>query len=221
MNIFSMDNPFFRFVGRLVDLVWINILTLICMIPVVTGGAALCGMYRVLLKINMNEEGTITKTFFIEFKNSFKKATIVWIPSFFIAVILAANFYLLNNGVLNDYGKLYIPVGVSIGILLAIILMFWQFYFSLLSRYDNDVAGTIRNALLLMLAFFPSAISILVILALPIALMTISNYFLFFWVLYGFSLPGFFASMILAKVYRRSEESASNNVTVKSDEEIE
>ncbi len=200
-----MDNPFFRFVGRLVDLVWINILTLICMIPVFTGGAALCGMYRVLLKINMHEEGTVTKTFFIEFKNSFKKATIVWVPSLIIAVILASNSYLLNKGALDGYGKLFIPVGISIGILLAVVLMFWQFYFSLLSRYDNDVAGTIKNALLLILANFPSALSILVILALPFALMTISNYFLFFWVLYGFSLPGYFASMILARVYSRVE----------------
>ena len=162
-------------------------------------------MYRVLLKINMNEEGVITKTFFVEFKNSFRKATIVWVPSFIIAVILAGNFYLLNKGVLDDYGKLFIPVGISIGILLAVILMFWQFYFSLVSRYDSDVPTTVRNALLLIAANFPSALSILVILALPVALMTISNYFLFFWVLYGFSLPGFFISMILARVYSRVE----------------
>ena len=69
MYIFSMNNPFFRFVGKVVDLVCVNILTLLCAIPVVTAGASFTAMYRVLIRMAVHEGGTITRDFFKEFKN--------------------------------------------------------------------------------------------------------------------------------------------------------
>ena len=73
MYIFSMDNPFFQFIGKLVDLVWLNILTLVCCLPVFTAGAALSAMYSVLIKMALKEEGVITKPFFRAFKENLKK----------------------------------------------------------------------------------------------------------------------------------------------------
>mgnify|MGYP003516477428 FL=1 len=51
MNFFSMDNAFFRIVGKMVDLIWLNVLTVICCIPVITAGASLTAMYYVELKV--------------------------------------------------------------------------------------------------------------------------------------------------------------------------
>ena len=39
---FDMDSPIMRFLNRVADLVWLNVLTIICCIPVITA-AALCG----------------------------------------------------------------------------------------------------------------------------------------------------------------------------------
>ena len=72
MYIFSMDNPFFQFIGKLVDLVWLNILTLVCCLPVFTAGAALSAMYSVLIKMALKEDGVITKPFFRAFKENLK-----------------------------------------------------------------------------------------------------------------------------------------------------
>ena len=39
-RLFQIDNPFFRFMGNVADLVILNFLFLICCIPIVTVGAS-------------------------------------------------------------------------------------------------------------------------------------------------------------------------------------
>lgn len=218
MYIFSMENPFFRFVGRVVDLVWINILTLICAIPVITAGASFTAMYRVLIRIVVKEEGPITKEFFKEFINNFKKATAVWIPLLIILTILLSNTYLMYQGVLDRFGSLYIPVGISIGIITIFALMFIQYYFAILSRYQTDIKKAVKNAALLMFAYFPKSVCMLIIGAFPIALMMISDYFVWFWFLYGISFPCYFIAMLLGNIFMTLEEKEEEN---KKETEVE
>lgn len=70
-RIFGLESPFMNFLNRVADLIWLNILTMICCIPVVTIGASLTAMNYVLLKMAKNEEGYITKAFFKSFKSEF------------------------------------------------------------------------------------------------------------------------------------------------------
>ena len=200
-----MDNAFFRFMGKVTDLVWLNILTLVCCIPIFTMGAAFTAMYHVLIKIAIKEEGTVTRTFFRAFKANFKNATVVWVPSLIILIIMFSNAYLIYQGVLNPYPKLMIVVGISIGIIVASILMFLNYYFAIISRYQNDLKQYIKNAILMMLAYFPRSLCMLVIMASPIALMTLSNNFLFFWFVYGFSFPGYIIAMLLGSLLLKTE----------------
>lgn len=210
MYIFSMDNPFFQFIGKLVDLVWLNILTLVCCLPVFTAGAALSAMYSVLIKMALKEDGVITKPFFRAFKENLKKSTTVWIPSLLILVVMAMNIYLMYKGVFNEYPSLFIPVGLSIGIISIAVIIILHYALALISRYDSDVKQTVKNAILLSLAYFPRSLCIFIIWLSPLALMRISFNFLFFWFLYGFSFPGYFASMIFGNLFLKTEDITEN-----------
>lgn len=203
-----MENPFFRFVGKVVDLVYVNILTLICAIPVVTAGASFTAMYRILIKMAIHEETTITSEFFKEFKNNFKKATAVWIPLLIILVILLSNAWLMRQGVLEGFGNLYVGVGISIGIIAIISLIFMQYYFAILSRYQTNIKNAVKNAFLLMFAYFPKSICILIIGVFPIALMMLSDYFVWFWFMYGFSIPCYFMAMLMSSIFLKVDEKA-------------
>ena len=44
-RIFDMDSPVMRFLGRLADLMILNLVTLLCCLPVVTIGASLTAMH--------------------------------------------------------------------------------------------------------------------------------------------------------------------------------
>lgn len=201
-----MDNPFFRFVGKVTDLVWLNILTLICCIPLFTAGAAFSAMYHVLIKMALHEDGVITKAFFKAFKDNFKNATIVFVPCILIFLVLFCNMYLIYQGILSGFGNLYIAVGISIGIIAIAVIMFLNYYLPLIARYDNGIKQTVKNAALLIIAFFPRSLCMLIIWLFPIALMTISDYFLIFWFIYGFSLPGFFNSMLLGQIFNKIDD---------------
>ena len=56
-NGFDIDNPFFAFMGTLADIVVINILFLICSVPVITMGASMSAMYDTMRKMR---EGKLT-----------------------------------------------------------------------------------------------------------------------------------------------------------------
>ena len=80
MKIFDLDSPLMNVLNKMADLMWLNILTLICCIPVITAGAALTSMHYVALKIVRNEESYITRSFFKSFKTNFRQATLIWLP---------------------------------------------------------------------------------------------------------------------------------------------
>lgn len=50
MNIFNSDGWFSRFFGTLGDIIIVNILFILCSIPIVTMGASMSAMYFTLLK---------------------------------------------------------------------------------------------------------------------------------------------------------------------------
>ena len=66
-----------RYGGKLWDMMWLNVLTLICSIPLITAGPAFAAMHYVLLKIYRDEETGITKLFFKSFAQNFKQGAVI------------------------------------------------------------------------------------------------------------------------------------------------
>ena len=61
-RIFNMDNKFFTFMSRVADLIILNLLFLLCCIPIVTIGPAITAMYYVTMKMVRNEESYIARS---------------------------------------------------------------------------------------------------------------------------------------------------------------
>ena len=72
-RIFDMDNKFFRFMSKVADLCILNIICVVCCIPVITAGASITAMYYVTLKMVRNEEAYIIRSFFKSFKQTYLK----------------------------------------------------------------------------------------------------------------------------------------------------
>ena len=69
-KVFNFEGPVFSFLSRLADLFWLNLLFVICSIPVITIGASSTALYYVTLKMAKDEEGYITRSFFKSFKEN-------------------------------------------------------------------------------------------------------------------------------------------------------
>ena len=54
MKFLNLDSPLMQGLGKMADLMWLNVLTLICCLPIVTIGASLTAMNYMALKIARN-----------------------------------------------------------------------------------------------------------------------------------------------------------------------
>ena len=55
-NIFNLENRFWTFMGHVADLIILNIIFIICCIPIVTIGPSITALYYMTLKIIRGEE---------------------------------------------------------------------------------------------------------------------------------------------------------------------
>ena len=92
-GLFNYDNPVWRFIGKFFDILILNILWMVCSIPIFTIGASTTAVYYVTLKLVRDEEGSTVKAFFKSFRENFKQATAIWIVLLIAGIIIAGDLY--------------------------------------------------------------------------------------------------------------------------------
>ena len=202
MRIFDDEGLFMRILSRLADLLWINVLTLICCIPVFTVGASLTAMHYVLLKMVRNEEGYLTRSFFGSFRRNFRQATLIWLLlMLFFGVCIVDLHYFEITGV---------PLPVVFQLLLVMIaflvLCIASMVFALLAKFENTVISTIKNALLFSMGQFPRILLMLLMAVFPVILLLWTTKMFPVVLLFGISLPAYGAAQLYNKPFARLEE---------------
>ena len=162
---FNMDNKFFVFMGKIADLCMLNLLCIICCIPIVTAGASLTALYYVTMKMVRNEEAYIFRSFFRSFKQNFKQATVINI----IMLAAAALLYIDTN----IAGKILGMIFAAFTLLYVMILLY---VYPLLAKFYNSVKNTFKNAILMAIRHLPYTILMLLICACPILILFIPSF---------------------------------------------
>ena len=164
------------------------------------------------LKVVKNEEGYIVKGFFKAFKENFKKSTIIWLILLVIGGFLGADLYLTSSA----KGSVGMALRAIFAALELLVLAVGIYAFALTARYENSIKGTIRNALTLTLARFPSSI---LMVAIMIALIGISiwnlqliTFALPFWALFGVSIIFWINSKLLRRIFAGIEDHTEEEV---------
>lgn len=200
-KIFDMDSPFMRFLNRVADLLILNILVMICCIPIITVGAAMTAMHYVLLKIVRNEEGYLLKGFFKSFVRNFKQATLAWLLMLVVIAVYAGDSLIFNySGV--EFPKALVIAVIAVGV---IALMIAVYIFPLIARFENTTKNTIRNAAILAFANLPRTIAMVFFYVLPLIIGYFSAYSQLFIFLFGISLPAYGAAWMYSSIFKRFE----------------
>ncbi len=186
MNFNWIDNPIMRGMGRLADFIILNLLWVVCSIPIITIGASTTALYTVMLKLVKNEEGYIAKGFLKAFKENFKQSTIMWIIFLLISIVFVVDFASIK--LMSD----------KIGGILQILFLFmgalltaWMVYaFALQARFVNTVKNTLKNAMILVFAKLPFTVLIVLLTVGPVLVTFLTVRTLVIGVMSGF-LPAF------------------------------
>ncbi len=92
-KLFDINNPVWRFMGRLADIFLLTVLWAVCSLPVITIGASTTALYYVTLKMAEGKEGYIIKDFFGSLKENFGHATPVWLIMLAIGLFFGWDLY--------------------------------------------------------------------------------------------------------------------------------
>jgi uncharacterized membrane protein YesL len=189
-----------RALSAAADLMVLNILLILCCIPVITAGAAWAAGYFCLLRIVRGEEqGFPFRPFFEEFKKTFRKATPAWLLLLVCLAILAGDYYyaVYFGGPAN---KLFLVFSV---VMAFVLLAAATWLFPLLARYENTLGKHIRNSFLMAVAEFPKTLGAMAVqgifLLLPLLFPDLFAYFGWIYVMFGFSLPMYITVYLFRK----------------------
>ena len=203
---FNLDSPFIAFMNRIADLMILNILFVICCIPVITIGPAVTALYYVTLKMVRDEESYIAKSFFRSFKLNFKQGVLMWLIDLVLLGIFAADFSVLNGkvpGIENPGTPLFTIIRIVLMVLVFLALFTLSFTFPVLAKFDNTIKNTYRNSFFMSCRHFPT--TLVMILTWSVTLLTgyLFPQLLIVHILILFSLAAFVPSFMLVKVFDR------------------
>ena len=151
MNFFVIDSPVMRFLGRIGDIMILNLVFVATSLPVVTIGAALSALYAVAMKLARGEDPSVLKEYMRAFRRSAKTATVCWLIMAAAGVLLFVDFRLA--GVFG--GMVYTVIRLLLAMIFGIWILTFLYLFPYIARFENTVFHSVKNALFLSAAHLP------------------------------------------------------------------
>ena len=152
MRLFSYDSKFSQIMLKLCYGCYLNLLWLVCSLPVFTAGAATAALYDVTLRLAREEEPPVTTRFFKAFRENFRQATILWLILLGIGALLGADGYILYHLYKSTAGMVSVicTLGLALIIVAAIAYVIVLIYvFPLVASVKNANFAMLKNALLI------------------------------------------------------------------------
>ena len=202
MKFFDLDSPLMQGLSKMADMMILNLLTLLCCLPIITVGPALTALNYMALKLVRNEECYIVKGYFKSFKENFKQSVVIWILMLIVALLLVMDFYIMVSAESETGGIMQILVLVA--------AIFWLctalYVFPVLARFQNTIRATVKNAFLMSVMQFPKTVVMAVAYLIPLVV------FIYFFQLtpivlfFGFSAPAWVSAKLYDKLFKKLED---------------
>ena len=197
------DKPWFSLLTKLTYSAYLNILWLICSLPIFTIGASTTALFYCTLKMAEDRDEGLTRMFFRAFRSNFKQSTLLFLVLFVPFALILMDLWLLL------FSTLELPALMRGICLLPAILFFiaLNYVYPLAAQFENTIRGTLKNALLLAIANLPISLVVLVLSLLPLIVFLFATQFFFqsliVWFLIGFSLIAQCNAYLLLRVFRK------------------
>ncbi len=197
-GLFNYDNPVWRFIGKFWDVLIVNVLWVVCSIPVVTIGASTTAMYYVTLRLVRDDDGYTFRSFFKSFKENFKQATIIWLIFLAVGALLAFDLYYFVRLVSpSTFRTVMITAFLSMTFIWTAM---FTYVFPLQARFYNPVKRTIFNSFFMSVRHVFSTIGMV---AADGAILFLSVTFIPQLTIFGVALIAFFNSFFFNNIFKK------------------
>jgi len=189
------------------DLFILNVLTILCSLPIFTFGAAFSSMYQIVLKIVKKEEGHIVPAYFAAFRENFRKSTIIWLIGGGISFFIAFDIYALSKSSFS----FSLQYRILLAVLLFFVMMFTFFALVTASYFENTLKNTIVNGMKFCVIHILISILMFALTAAPFAGLYLTFRIFPLLVLLGFSGPAFLCGLYFADLFKKYEPKEEND----------
>lgn len=170
MNIFHYESKFNQLLMTVADVIILNVLYILCCIPIVTIGAAQAGLFTgVRVMLDKEDDSSCAKAFFRGFASGFKTITLANVIMLVVLVLAAWLVYSLLAVYLLDGGSI-IPLALGI-LVLCLAYMTHTVMGPFHATFGCTVGQLIRNAFFVVVAYPIRSLVFAVLMALPLALL--------------------------------------------------
>ena len=132
-KLFNVNNPFWQSMGTIFDLFILNLLWLVCCIPLVTIGPATTAMFYALIQRARGEDLSVQKDFFTSFKRNLKQGILLGVPLTLTGAFLAFDVVLCKRSGTGIY--------TFFMVFFAILFVFWLcttlYVFPILAKFER------------------------------------------------------------------------------------
>lgn len=134
-RLFQLDNPVWRLLNKITDVLILSLLFVVTGIFVITTGASLVSLYYNMFKLSDDREGHIVSGYFKTFKECFKKVTPMWCVCLLVGLILFGDIYICF--------KMPSPLGsfmiAFVAIIVVVFAMIITYLFPFLAMCEGDI----------------------------------------------------------------------------------
>ena len=151
---YNQDSKFWHFATLVADFILLNLFFIVLCIPIVTIGPAVSALIHTTLKLSEDENRTIIKPFWNEFKRDITKKMVLWIV---YLVIIAAMVYMVQFywNFANNNVDLFRFFGFMLFVLSALILVTTIVAsiigLAMTTKYFSPIKRLIKNSYLLII----------------------------------------------------------------------
>jgi len=201
-GLFSSGSPFMNKLNDFADFIFVNLLYLVCCLPVFTIGAARSALYAVSFSY-LDREETGVRIYLRAFRENFRAATPAWLLLLLCGLFLAFDFYV----VITNRFPAYRFFAAVLAVLLVLYGMLLSQFFLVQARFRCGFRRLLGNSALIALAHPLRTAALLLLSALPWALLAFDPYLFAsltpVFVLLYFSLEGYLGARLMLKPFRK------------------
>ncbi len=197
--------------NKLTDLLVLNIVFVLCCLPVVTAGASLTAMYAVSLRSIRYGDGYVLRTFFDSFKKNLKQATGAWMLLLAAAALVYIDLRFFRQVELGGLSQ-YLKIAVLVIAFFIWIVSIWLF--PVIAKMKDPLPRQISNAARMAIGYFiPYTLICMLIQGAAIYLSIINLGMMMIMLVFGFAGVSYLCSFFIYKVFAKliEEDPASED----------
>ncbi len=196
----------------LTTLVILNIVTLVCCIPILTAGAAIASMHYILYQMIEDKEEYIVRSYLRQFRGNLRSATPVWLIMLLFSGLLYFEYGTFKG--MEGAGRAVI-IFVYFGVLILAMLGVWVF--PLVAKFIYPIGACFRNASILCISHLFRTLAMAVIMSVIPFVLTHDMRLAPLALLFGLTLPGYFCALIYHPVLKKMIEKIQEPLETEND----